>query len=77
MTHETNDPPIQPKGKQIMMGASWDQALRDCYTQGGVTLRFGVRRDAAELVIADVPIILPADKLRAALDVVDRIEGRR
>jgi hypothetical protein len=78
-----NEVTSKPNAKEIMMGLHWDQALRevgiippDCYTQGGVTLRFGVRLDASAIVIADVPIVLPADKLRAALDIVDRLEGR-
>jgi hypothetical protein len=70
------------KVEQIMLAHHWDTALRevgvipaDCYTSGGLIIRLGSRY-GNPAVILDVPIVLAADKLRQALDIVDRLEGR-
>jgi hypothetical protein len=72
--------PEKPDPKQIMMGGSWLKALHeigvipnDLYTQDGLTLRMA-KDNAVRLEFA---VILPMDKLRAVLDIVDRLEGRK
>ena len=70
---------VRPDTKQIMMGTSWLKALyevgiipKDLYTRDGLTIRMA--KDNA--VLLEFAVILPADKLRAVLDIVDRLESR-
>ena len=68
-----------PPNSLRMAETSWETAFRvvglipaDVPISGGLRLRLGTRSENRALIL-DVPLVVPADKLRAALDMV---EGR-